>query len=459
MNFPLLQQTPVFESFSDVGKRIFHPNGIFYWANRAKTEGEYNATIGSAFGIETDMIPTGRDKKIVYSMPGLQKYLNIEPERVASYAPVAGVSAFRDLWEAWVIKKGEMARNMPYPPILLHDLITKPQICNGITNAIFLTTRMFLNPGESIVCPNKRWGNYDAVLKYQNGLKLSLFDFFKGKEFNLSGMIEAIEKCAKIQDKIVLILNFPNNPTGYCPTTLEARNIVESLVDACERLQKPIIILCDDAYEGFVFNNAVISNSLFYMLVNRHHLLIPIKLDGASKEMLMYGGRIACITLGIHSSWIKPEELPAFRKEWENKLQGMIRSTISNSNHFIQEILVEYLKDGFVKLLEDQNKIHELLKIRYEETIRAFNAFSHPNISIDPAAGGFFVFLNLNGVSATTFADHLVVKYKVGTFPNENLEEKVNGIRFAFCSVAANQIEECFKRIFQAMNDFFPISS
>lgn len=456
--FPILEQTPIFKCFSEVGKRIFQPNGIFYWANRAKTEGDYNATIGSAYGIENHLIDGGRDKKIVYSMPGLQKYLNIEPERVASYAPVSGVAAFRDLWEAWIIKKGEMARNMPYPTIPLHDKISKPQICNGITNAIFLTSRMFLNPGECIICPNKRWGNYDAVLHYQNGLNISTFTFFKDSQFNIEGMMEAVENCAQTQDKIVLILNFPNNPTGYCPSTLEARQIVDSLVDFCDRNQKPVIVLCDDAYEGFVFDNTVISHSLFYTLVERHPLLIPLKLDGTSKEMLMYGGRIACITLGIHSSWFNPEQLPAFRAEWENKLQGMIRSTISNSNHFIQEILVDYLKDGFVKLLEDQLKIHNLLQRRFDETIRAYNEFKHPNISMDPAAGGFFVFLNLKGISATTFADHLVVKYKVGTFPNEKPEENINGIRFAFCSVPKEQIGECFKRIYLAMNDFIPIS-
>ncbi|MHA1776151.1 MAG: aminotransferase class I/II-fold pyridoxal phosphate-dependent enzyme [Promethearchaeota archaeon] len=457
--FPILERTPIYRSLSNVGKRIFQPNGIFYWANRAKTEGDYNATIGSAYGVENHMITGGRDKLIVYSMPGLQKYLNIEPERVAAYAPVSGVKAFRDLWEAWILKKGEMARNMPYPLIPLHNKITKPQICNGITNAIFLTSRMFLNTGECVVCPNKRWGNYDAVLRYQNGLDLKLFTFFKDQQFNLEGMMEAMESCAQNQEKIVVILNFPNNPTGYCPTTLEARHIIDSLVDFCERIQKPVVVLCDDAYEGFIFKNNVITNSIFYMLVDRHPLLIPLKLDGTSKEMLMYGGRIACVTLGIHSSWVKPEELPAFRAEWENKLQGMIRSTISNSNHFIQEILVEYLKDGFIKLLEDQYKIHSLLQRRYEETIRAFNTYKHPNINMDPGSGGFFVFLNLKGISATTFADHLVLKYKVGVFPNENVEENINGIRFAFCSVPKEEIEECFKRIFQTMNDFIPIST
>ena len=105
-------------------------------------------------------------------------------------------------------------------------------------------------------------------------------------------------------------------------------------------------------------------------------------------------------------------------------------------------------------LLNDQKIVQEILQKRYDETISAFHKYPHSLITMDPASGGFFVFLNIEGISATKFADHLVTKYRVGTFPSENEEENINGIRFAFCSVPATDIDECFKRIQQAMNDF-----
>ncbi len=454
MDFPVLKKTPLYEIFSDVGKRIYQPNGIFYWANRAKKECEFNATIGSAFGSETDILPEGRKSKIVYYLPGLKKYINLEPEKMAAYAPVPGVPTFRDVWTKWILKKGKNAKNMPSPPRKIDHLISKPVICNGITNAIFITNRLFLNPGESIVCPNKRWGNYNSVLKLQNEETILPFQFFKEGSFNLAGMLDAMEKSLQTQDKIVLILNFPNNPTGYCPSTKEAGEIVDSLIEFCKTHQKPVIVLCDDAYEGFVYNSEVVSHSLFYELIDRHSLLIPIKMDGTSKEMLMYGGRIAAITLGLSSQWVSDEDIPILKAEWDNKIQGMVRSTISNSNHLAQEILVEYLNDDFTTLLNDQKIVQEILQKRYDETIGAFHKYPHPLITMDPASGGFFVFLNIEGISATKFADHLVTKYRVGTFPSENEEENINGIRFAFCSVPAKDIDECFKRIQQAMNDF-----
>ena len=453
MDFPVLKKTPLYDSFSEVGKRIFQPNGIFYWANRAKKECEFDATIGSAYGSETDILLGGRELDVVYYLPGLKKYINIEPERMAAYAPVPGVSTFRDVWTKWILKKGRMAKNMPSSPRKIDHLISKPVICNGITNAIFIASCMFLNPQESIICPNKRWGNYNSVFNVQNNQKILPFQFFKKDQFNLAGMLEVMEKSLQTQNKVVLILNFPNNPTGYCPSTKEAEKIMESLISFCETHQKPVIVLCDDAYEGFVYNSEVVSHSLFYELIDRHPLLIPIKMDGTSKEMLMYGGRIASFTLGLSSQWVSEEEIPLLKAEWDNKVQGMIRSTISNSNHLVQEILVDYLSDDFTALLEDQKIVQEILQKRYDETIIAFNKYPHPQITMDPASGGFFVFLNIEGISATKFADHLVTKYRVGTFPSESETESVNGIRFAFCSVPASNIDECFRRIQQNMND------
>lgn len=372
---------------------------------------------------------------------------------MAAYAPVPGIPAFRDLWEKWILKKYEVSQNLPTPNRNIQSFLTKPVICNGITNAIFLMSKMFLEPGENIVCPNKRWGNYNLVLSVQNGLNIIPFEFFEGQKFNLASMLQAMNKSAENQDKVVLILNFPNNPTGYCPSTEEAKNITESLVEFCETNKKSVIVLCDDAYEGFVYDSTVVSHSLFYELVNRHPMLIPIKMDGTSKEMLMYGGRIASITLGISSKWVNENEIANLKLEWDNKIQGMVRSTISNSNRLAQEILSEYLNDGFELLLKEHKEIEEILCERYDATLKSFGKYSYPNLTMDPAAGGFFVFINVKGVSATKFADHLVSKYKVGVFPMENSKSAVNGIRFAFCSVPAVQIDECFRRIYQTMLD------
>ncbi len=453
MEFDTLKKTPIFQSFSSVGKRIFQPNGIFYWTGRAKEEAEINATIGTAVGPENDIISGGRSKALPYYLPELKEYINIDPERLTSYAPIAGVPPFRELWKQWIVHKGKREANMPSGPIDVSPLVTTPVICNGITNGIYITSRMFLEPGERIVCPNKRWGNYNSILSLQNELKIESFQFFNQAQFNLGGMMESMKRVAEHQERLVLILNFPNNPTGYCPTPAEVKDIVAALTTFCDTNKKPLVVLCDDAYEGYTFDEQVVGNSIFYELVNRHKLLIPIKLDGTSKEILMYGGRIAAITLGIHPSWIDEPKLKQFDTEWGNKVQAMVRSTISNSNHFCQEILVDMMKDGFESIISSRKKIIQILEERFKRTVASFNKYDSPKMTMDPAGGGFFVFLNIDGIPADKFADHLLVKYKVGTFPVVNPKEKINGIRVAFCSIPIEQIDGCFQKIQLALND------
>jgi len=91
-----------------------------------------------------------------------------------------------------------------------------------------------------------------------------------------------------------------------------------------------------------------------------------LKLDGASKEMLMYGGRIAFVTLGLNEKWFKDGDKKSFLDELENKIQAVIRSTVSNSNRFIQWTLIEMLKKGADKIIEERKKIIDVVKARYE---------------------------------------------------------------------------------------------
>ncbi|MHA2129248.1 MAG: hypothetical protein ACW99L_04675, partial [Promethearchaeota archaeon] len=59
MKFNYIQTTPLYNALSEIGKRIFLPDGIFYWSGRAKKEAEIIGTIGSAFGFEKDFIDGG----------------------------------------------------------------------------------------------------------------------------------------------------------------------------------------------------------------------------------------------------------------------------------------------------------------------------------------------------------------------------------------------------------------
>jgi aspartate/methionine/tyrosine aminotransferase len=172
----------------------------------------------------------------------------------------------------------------------------------------------------------------------------------------------------------------------------------------------------------------------------------------------MYGGRIGFVTIGLKPNWVNSEEeLYILKTEINNKLSGLIRTTISNSNHFYQSLIINLFKDvGTDGLIKKRDKVKALLKARYEKINAELRKIKNSDISVDPNAGGFFVFVNLNPKKflANDFADHLLKKYKVGVIPIEKPSDNINGIRIAYCSIDLTQITEFVNRINLALLDY-----
>lgn len=456
----ILENTPLYSTFSELGKRISLPQGVFYWSGRAKKEAELIGTIGTAYAHEDEFIKEGGSEWLPCYLEGINDYFkNLEMNDLVPYAPISGISELRDIWKNWIILKSLFNEKEDKEKLdRLKKYITTPIITTGVTNGIFLICSLLLNANEYIIAPNKRWGNYDNIIKGFLGARIKSFQYFKEQHFNFEGFEEAIDEVAVVQDKVLIILNFPNNPTGHMLTKDEGLKLIELLRIKQKEVEKPIIVIIDDAYEPYVYTDNAINRSLFYDLQELDGDIIPIKLDGATKELLLYGARIGFITIGLKPKWTKNDnELGILKKEIDNKLSGLIRSTISNSNHFYQALMIKLFNTkGIEEILEMREPVHNLLKERYVEINSELEKIDNPNISIDPNSGGFFTFINLNPnhVKASEFAELLLTKYKVGVIPIEKPDENVNGIRIAYCSVDIAQIPEIVRRIKLALADF-----
>ncbi|MFX0144723.1 MAG: aminotransferase class I/II-fold pyridoxal phosphate-dependent enzyme [Candidatus Hodarchaeota archaeon] len=458
MKFSVIQKTPLYNAFSEIGKRIFLPDGIFYWAKRAREEAELIGTLGAAYGFENDFIDGGSRDWLPCYLREITDYSKLTIKEVVPYTSIGGLKETREIWKGWIIHKSLYTENERNLLNRLDKFITTPVITGGVTNGIFQACTLFLNPSDSIILPNKRWGNYDNIVSKFLGANIKSFEFFKNNRINIEGLKKAIEDVVKIQEKIVILLNFPNNPTGYVPTIEEGSEIVEMLKECQSNYKKPIIILVDDAYEPYVFRNDVLNRSIFYDLHQLDEDVIPIKLDGITKELLIYGGRIGFITIGLKPTWVENNgDLKTLKNEIHNKLEGFIRATISNCNSFYQVLTHKlFYEKGMTQILQSRTKVQNLIKERYVCINSELAKINNPNITIDPNSGGFFVFLNLNAskIRATEFADHLLKQYKVGIIPVEKLDDNVNGIRIAYCSIDLIEIPEVIKRIELALNDF-----
>jgi aspartate/methionine/tyrosine aminotransferase len=459
MEFNILKKTPLYNAYSELGRRLFLPQGIFYWSGRAKKEAEIIGTIGSAFGFEKDFIDGGSSEWLPCYLDELSEFFSVNVKQIVPYTSIGGLNEIREIWKDWIVRKANYDKEREKDLLLrLERYITKPIVTAGVTNGIYHSCALLLNSGEFIIAPNKRWGNYDNIIEKNIGARIKSFEFFSGQNFNLNSLDDAIKDVAKSQEKIVIILNFPNNPTGYVPTKKESNEIVSLLQERQRSLNKPIFVIVDDAYEPYVYTNDSSTRSIFYDLHQLEEDVIPIKLDGVTKELLMYGARIGFLTFGLKPSWTKSdEELEDLKSEINNKSEGLNRATISSCNHFYQAITQKMFKEkGIEKFLSSRERVFNLLKKRYEKINSELLKIDDKDISIDPNSGGFFLFLNLNPkkIKATEFGDHLLQKYKVGVIPIEKPDEGINGIRIAYCSIDLSKIPEVVQRINLALNDF-----
>ncbi len=430
MEFEALKKSGITNLLSAFGKSIWLPQGIFYWTGRAKKEATIDATIGSAQGPESEIVDGAPDKAVTFYIPSVQRHFaGLKSEETVPYAPMLGLPDLRKAWREWILRKLADVRSRVEP------CLTLPAVTPGVTGGIFMAAKMFVDKDEVVVSPDRLWENYSNVVERHIGARIETFPFFDAGRFNLKGMQRKLLDTLAEQPKALLMLNFPNNPVGFNPPKDLVQPIVDSLIEVVEQAGKPIIVLCDDAYEGYVYDPAAVQRSMFGDLCDAHRRILPIKLDGISKEFLFYGGRLGFLTFGLPSGL--DVDRKALQEELDNKLGGIIRSTVSNCTRPVQAAIVKGLAQMDQVLAERQRTV-DVLSRRANLLKAEFAKVDLPQLKLLPFNAGFFCFCDIEGVPANKLAEHLIEKYKIGVVPTE--AGKINGIRIAFCSVPEKSI-------------------
>ncbi|MEI7961718.1 MAG: aminotransferase class I/II-fold pyridoxal phosphate-dependent enzyme, partial [archaeon] len=330
----------VFSLLSKKGKEAYFPKeGIVVQSAQAKGK-KINATIGVA--VEDDGSPM--------NLSSISSKLLIDPKDVFLYAPSQGKKELRDEWLTQMQKKNPS----------LKTTVSTPIVTNALTHGASIVGYLFLDESDTIISPDKYWGNYKLIFTNGYGANIETFNTFSNNGFDINSMK------AKLMGggKKVLILNFPNNPSGYSPTKKEAVEITNAIKEAAESGSK-IAVIVDDAYFGLFYEDETEKESLFSKLANLHENVLAIKLDGPTKEHYAWGLRVGFITYGFKGA--TKEAYSAL----EDKTSGAVRGTISNASNLSQSLVLLALKSPTL----DNEKVQKfnLLKERYLETKKVAN--------------------------------------------------------------------------------------
>lgn len=389
----------VMRMLSDLGKALYFPKGILTQSAEANQKAyRYNATIGEA-----------REEQHSMALPSVVRYLrDLSPDQALPYAPSAGRNDLRSAWLAEIREKNPSLGEIP---------LSLPVVTSGITHGLSTMADMFIDEGDLLFVPDQVWGNYKLVFEVKRGARLVDYPLLRlGEGFDVEGFRSLVDEHAH-RGKLVILFNFPNNPTGYAITGAEADALRDILVRAADERQCDIVALCDDAYFGLFYEAGVLKESLFTRLADAHPRILAVKLDGASKEDYAWGLRVAFITYGISGGSGAYGAL-------EKKTGGCIRGTISNSSNLSQSLLLRAMNDPAYRT-EKAEKFAILA--RRAEKVRAILA--EPRFSVAwkpyPFNSGYFMCVRLNELDAEAYRVKLLNDYGVGVISTSKTDIRV----------------------------------
>ena len=405
------------EFLSKAGKRMYFPYGGILGQSGEAKGCEINATIGMAF--EEDGSP------LVMKCFGDNLKLD---KKAFLYAGSFGLPKLREQWKEMEFKKNPSLKGVKF---------SNPVVTNALTHGIRIVAELFADTADELVCPDLFWDNYELIFQDAVGCKVRHFNTFKKGAFDAEAMKKAL--LAPGQKKI-LILNFPNNPTGYTATIEDAKKIVAA-VKAAAKVGKKIVIVCDDAYFGLVYEKGIHGESLFAEFATLDKNVLAVKLDGTTKEDYVWGLRVGFISFAFKGA--TDEQLKAL----EAKAAGNVRSCISNSSSIGQHLAIAAFADkGYAKQKKEK---YAVLKARYLEIRKILKA--HPeyakNFEAMPFNSGYFMCVKPIGVDAEKVRKQLIAKYSTGTIVLSGL------IRLAFSTIPKAKLAKLFANVNAAISD------
>jgi aspartate/methionine/tyrosine aminotransferase len=421
-NDALAKDCPVvLDLLSERGKRFFFPaKGILAQGAEAKQKAKTaNATIGIATENGAPMHLACIDRY----------YQGLTPSEIFDYAPSYGKPELRAAWA-----KKQRAET----PSLRDQPLSNPVVTNALTHGLGLVGDLFLDPGDQVLSPDLMWENYNLCWETRLQAEFNYFPFFDDglTGFNLPAFAAALAKHRG--RKLVVSLNFPNNPSGYTPTREEADRIASALTAEAEQGTK-LVVVVDDAYYGMFYDTGSTTESVFGKLAGASKNLLAVKVDGATKEEFVWGLRVGFITFGVKNG------TAAAYKALEDKTAGLIRAYVSNISNPGQSVVLKAMNDPEFKP-QQQAKV-AVLRGRASAVATECRRPEYQDCwDVYPFNSGYFMCLRLKGADADAVRLRLLDDHGVGTIALGKTD-----LRIAFSCLAEAQIPTVFSAVAKAV--------
>lgn len=416
----ILSGTAADALLSDLGTRIYFPKGIIAQSAEAKKLGKTaNGTIGTTL--------IGGKPAI---LPAIQKNVPaLSAGELVSYAPTAGNPDLRAQWKEKIAAKN---------PSLKGVNISLPVVVPGLTAGISYLADLFLDENKALLAGDPSWDNYSLIVETRRNAPFHQFPMFANGGFNIEGFKKAVSEEAKT-GAVRMLLNFPQNPSGYSPTVKEAKEICAVIREYAEKGVK-MLVWCDDAYFGLNYEKDIEPQSLFAYLADMNENVLAVKIDGPTKEDFVWGFRCGFLTFGCKG--MSDAQYDALVK----KLMGLIRSSVSCSSTPPQSLLLRAFADPALE--SEKAAFRAVLESRYKAVRKFVESRKSKALEALPFNSGYFMSFHLNGVNAETLRQKLLNEKGIGTIA---IDEST--LRVAFSSLDEDKIEMVYSSIYECAEE------
>ncbi|MDD7113952.1 MAG: aminotransferase class I/II-fold pyridoxal phosphate-dependent enzyme [Lachnospiraceae bacterium] len=318
------------------------------------------------------------------------------------YTSNAGLLELREAISRYLQRK----QKLEYDP--RHEVL----VTVGGSEGIDLALRAMLNPGDEVILPEPCYVSYLPCIKLADGVPVTI-DLQEKNEFKLTSeeLLNAITDKTKI-----LILSYPNNPTGAIMT----RSDLEPLVKIIK--EKDLFVISDEIYSELTYQMDHCSIASFPGMRER-----TIVINGFSKSFAMTGWRLG------------------FAVGPENILQQMTKI-----HQFAIMAAPTTSQYAAVEAMDNGDEDVELMRKSYNQRRRfLLNEFKEMGLKCFEPRGAFYMFPCIKefGLTSEEFANRFLQEEKVAVIPGTAFGDSGEGFLRVSYAYSIEELKEALGRM------------
>jgi aminotransferase len=282
----------------------------------------------------------------------------------------------------------------------------------GGSEAIDIALRAMLNPGDEVLIPQPSYVSYVPCTILANGVPVTI-DLEEKDQFKLTKekLLEKITHKTK-----VLILPFPNNPTGAVMTAEELKDIVEVVIE------KDLFVISDEIYAELTYGGDHTTIASFPGMRDR-----TVLINGFSKSYAMTGWRLGYATA------------PRIILEQMLKIHQFAIMCAPTASQY-----------AAVAALRDGDKDVQVMRESYDQRRRYLvHAFKEMGLECFEPHGAFYLFPSIKrfGMTSDEFATRLLREEKVAVVPGTAFGDCGEGFLRISYAYSLKNLKEALSRM------------